>query len=270
MEKIAIANQKGGVGKTSVAVNLAVGLAKEGYRVLLIDADPQGNATTSLGIDTDEMLTLSDLLFKKDCLVSDVIASTYQDNLNIIPSDSSLSSAIMLLVTQSSREFILRSKIKEIESSYDYLIIDCAPAFDCLTINVFLTVKKIIIPMELSFFSLDGAVKVAESVNLVNQESGKLIDHVVEIKGIVLNRFDTRTIMSRTILTEIKSMFKGLPFKTTIPKNTAVDRAQLESLSVIDYDENSAAAIAYKKLTKEIIKLKIKEEKSRSIKCLKV
>jgi len=253
MRKIALANHKGGVGKSTSCINLAAALARLKKKVLVIDADSQGHTTIGLGVDTKDKLTIAELLCDDSVTPKDVIQKTYIKNLDIIPSDLSLSIAEMKMASMAAKEFRLRNKLKNIKN-YDFVIYDCSPNFGTVSLNVFAEATEIILPLQLSFFSLEGVSKFVDTISFINKDIGPIVGHEINISGVLLTFFDTRTKMAQNVHTRIKDIFENKVFKAAIPQNVKLNEAQAEGLSIFDYCPDCKGAKAYMKLGKEIIK----------------
>lgn len=253
MRTIAIANQKGGVGKSTTAINLSAGLALQGKRVLLVDCDPQGHATIGIGHKVGDESTLAELLTEEDRKPQDVIRPTYIKGFDLLPSDLSLAVAEMKLAQMGAKEYKLRRRLEGIKG-YDYIIIDCPPTFGNLAINAFTAAQEILLPIQLGYFSLEGVSNFIETIEFINKDIGSLIKHKVEIGGVLLTFFDTRTKMAREVLGSIEEIFGRLVFKTTIPQNVKLNEAQAQGKAVFDHDPSCSGARAYMELSKEVIK----------------
>jgi chromosome partitioning protein len=252
MRVFAIANQKGGVGKSTTAINLAAALVNAGRKVLLIDADAQAHSTLGLGVDVKEKLTLAELLTKEGVAAKNVICHTYIKNLDIIPSSLSLAVAEMKLATMGAKEFKLRAKIKDLPG-YDIALIDCPPTFGGLVMNAFMSASDIIMPLQLSYFSLEGVNNFIETVNFINSDVGALVGHQVSIFGVLLTFFDTRTKISREVYEVVKSTFGDKLFENSIPQNVKLSEAQALNKAVFDHDPMCSGAKAYAGLAMEVL-----------------
>lgn len=246
---IAVANQKGGVGKTTTAVNLSTSLAKKGKKVILIDGDPQGNATSGLGVEKD----LDNSIY--DVLVNEVdIKTTLQDTcvktLKVCPSNMDLAGAEVELVSQMSREFRLKEKIDPIKDEFDYIIIDCPPSLGLITLNSFTAADSVLIPVQCEYYALEGLGQLLNTINLVKKHLNKNL----EIEGAVLTMYDMRTNLSNQVVKEVKRYFDDKVYKTVIPRNIKLSEAPSFGMPIGLYDPKSKGARAYEKLAKEVMK----------------
>jgi chromosome partitioning protein len=251
MRIIAIANQKGGVGKSTTAINLAAGLAERQKAVLLVDTDPQGHSTKGLGVDTSNCKTIGDLLCDDNLETSSIIKPTYVPNLQILPADLSLAVAEMKLSTMGAKEFKLRKKLSNL--NFDYIIIDCPPTFGTLTMNTFLAAKEIIMPVSLGYFSLEGVDNFMETINFVNKNIGSVVNHKIEILGVLITFHDLRSKIANEIKEMLTKVFGARLFETYIPQNIKLNEAQGQSKTIFDFAPDSKGAEGYKKLTDEVI-----------------
>ena len=246
---IAVANQKGGVGKTTTAVNLSTSLAKKGKKVILIDGDPQGNATSGLGVEKD----LDNSIY--DVLVDEVdIKTTLQDTcvktLKVCPSNMDLAGAEVELVSQMSREFRLKEKIDPIKDEFDYIIIDCPQSLGLITLNSFTAADSVLIPVQCEYYALEGLGQLLNTINLVKKHLNKNL----EIEGAVLTMYDMRTNLSNQVVKEVKRYFDDKVYKTVIPRNIKLSEAPSFGMPIGLYDPKSKGARAYEKLAKEVMK----------------
>ncbi|MGH2612590.1 MAG: ParA family protein [Rhabdochlamydiaceae bacterium] len=251
MHKIAISNQKGGVGKSTTSINLSAGLARAGKRVLLIDLDPQGHSSLGLGIKTENRQTIAELLCHDKCTIQNVIQQSYIENLHVIPSDNSLSAAEVKLAQTTAKEFVLRKKLQD--ADYDFIIIDTSPTFNTLLANAFLTAEHIILPVQLDYFSLAGIQSFLESVNCTNERAGSIINHHAQIMGVLFTFFKTRSKLSKRVLDAVNELFGDKVFETRIPENIKLSEAQESSKAVFDHDPKCSGAEAYESLVNEVM-----------------
>jgi len=246
---IAIANQKGGVGKTTTAVNIGTILAKKNKKVLLIDADPQGNATSGLGLEKEIELSLYDVLIN-DVKINEIVQKTAIRNLMVCPANMNLAGAEVQLVTQMSREQRLKEKIDEIKDEYDFIFIDCPPSLGLITLNAFTASDSVFIPVQCEYFALEGLGQLLNTINLVK----KHLNRSLEIEGAVLTMYDSRTNLSNQVVKEVQRYFGDKVYKTVIPRNIKLSEAPSYGMPITIYDPKSKGARAYEKLAKELIK----------------
>ena len=255
---IAIANQKGGVGKTTTAVNVSTILAKKNKKVMLIDADPQGNASSGLGLEKEVENSLYDVLIN-DVKIQQTLQDTCIKTLKVCPSNMNLAGAEVELVSQMSREQRLKEKVDEIKDEYDYIIIDCPPSLGLITLNAFTAADSVLIP-QCEYYALEGLGQLMNTINLVKKHLNKSL----EIEGAVLTMYDIRTNLSNQVVKEVKRYFEDKVYKTVIPRNIKLSEAPSFGMPITLYDAKSKGARAYEKLAREIIKndeMRKKEEK---------
>lgn len=247
---IAITNQKGGVGKTTTAVNLSACLAYKGKNILIIDCDPQGNSTSGFGIDKEEIkYSTYDCLIDAQNIENAIIRTKYR-NLSIIPSAPDLSAAEIELATEENREFILSEALNIVKSRYDFVILDSPPALGMLSINIMTASDSVLIPIQCEYYALEGLTQLITSIrNIKNNFNTKL-----EIEGILATMFDSRTNLSAQVLEEVKKYFPDKVYETIIPRNIRLSEAPSFGEPIIKYDITSKGAEAYFSLAKELIK----------------
>ena len=246
---ISVANQKGGVGKTTTTVNLSTILAKKGKKVLLIDTDPQGNATSGLGVSKDVELSVYDILIG-DTEFDETLQETAVKNLKVCPSNISLAGAEVQLVSMMSREQRLKTKLDKIKDQYDYILIDCPPSLGLVTLNAFTASDSVLIPVQCEYFALEGLGQLLNTVNLVKKHLNKNL----EIEGALLTMFDARTNLSNQVVKEVKKYFEDKVYKTVIPRNVRLSEAPSYGMPITVYDPRSKGAKAYEKFAKELLK----------------
>ena len=246
---ISVANQKGGVGKTTTTVNLSTILAKKGKKVLLIDTDPQGNATSGLGVSKDVELSVYDILIG-DTEFDETLQETAIKNLKVCPSNISLAGAEVQLVSMMSREQRLKTKLDKIKDQYDYILIDCPPSLGLVTLNAFTASASVLIPVQCEYFALEGLGQLLNTVNLVKKHLNKNL----EIEGALLTMYDARTNLSNQVVKEVKKYFEDKVYKTVIPRNVRLSEAPSYGMPITVYDPRSKGAKAYEKFAKELLK----------------
>ena len=246
---ISVANQKGGVGKTTTTVNLTTILAKKGKKVLLIDTDPQGNATSGLGVSKDVELSVYDILIG-DTEFDETLQETAIKNLKVCPSNISLAGAEVQLVSMMSREQRLKTKLDKIKDQYDYILIDCPPSLGLVTLNAFTASDSVLIPVQCEYFALEGLGQLLNTVNLVKKHLNKNL----EIEGALLTMYDARTNLSNQVVKEVKKYFEDKVYKTVIPRNVRLSEAPSYGMPITVYDPRSKGAKAYEKFAKELLK----------------
>tara|TARA_Y100000389_G_C17374696_1_gene471010 strand:+ start:241 stop:1005 length:765 start_codon:yes stop_codon:yes gene_type:complete len=247
---IAIANQKGGVGKTTTAVNLAAALGVLEKKILLIDADPQANATSGLGVDLNLTNYGTYQLLEHSIEVSDAVISTNSPNLDLIPSHIDLVASEIELVNQDAREYMLKKALKLIKKDYDYILIDCAPSLGLITLNALVAADAVIIPIQCEYFALEGLGKLLNTIKSVQKLHNKELD----IEGLLLTMYDTRLRLSNQVVEEVKKHFGKMVFKTIIQRNIRLSEAPSFGEDIITYDASSRGAKSYLSLGSEILK----------------
>ncbi len=252
---IAIANQKGGVGKTTTSVNISAILAKKGRKVILVDGDPQGNATSGLGVDKNVENSLYDILVN-EVDINETLQDTCIKNLKVCPSNVNLAGAEVELVNLMSREQRLKEKLDEVKDDYDYMIIDCPPSLGLITLNAFTAADSVLIPVQCEYYALEGLGQLINTINLVKKHLNKNL----AIEGAVLTMYDMRTNLSNQVVREVKRYFDDKVYKTVIPRNIKLSEAPSYGMPITIYDATSKGARCYEKLAREIVKANEKKD----------
>lgn len=246
---VSIANQKGGVGKTTTSINLSTILAKKGKKVLMIDADPQGNASSGVGVDKEVEESVYDILIG-DTEIKGVVIKTNIKNLYVCPSNINLAGAEVELVSVMSREYRLKEKLDEVKDEYDYIIIDCPPSLGLITLNAFTASDSVLIPVQCEYYALEGLGQLINTINLVKKHLNKNID----IEGALLTMYDARTNLSNQVVKEVKKYFNDKVYKNVIPRNVKLSEAPSYGMPISIYDPRSKGAKSYEKFVKEFMK----------------
>ncbi len=249
---IAIANQKGGVGKTTTSVNLAASLGVLEKKVLLIDADPQANATSGLGIDVESVELGTYQILEHTAAAKEAIISTSTPNLDVIPAHIDLVAIEIELVDQDQREYMLRKAIRDLKQEYDYILIDCAPSLGLLTLNALTAADSVMIPIQCEYFALEGLGKLLNTIKSVQ----KIHNPNLDIEGLLLTMYDSRLRLSNQVVEEVKKHFDEMVFETIIQRNVRLSEAPSYGESIISYDASSKGANNYLSLAQELIEKK--------------
>ena len=246
---IAIANQKGGVGKTTTAINLSASLAESGKKVLLIDMDPQGNSTSGLGIEKDEKeYTIYELLLG-ECSIEDCLSESICKDLIVVPSNINLAAVEIELIGTDGKEFILRDSVSSIKDKYDFILIDCPPSLNVLTINAMCTADTVLVPIQCEYYALEGLSQLMHTIELVKER----LNPDLEIEGVVFTMYDARTNLSLEVVENVKGNLNQNIYKTIIPRNVRLAEAPSYGMPITKYDTKSTGAESYRMLAEEVI-----------------
>lgn len=246
---IAIANQKGGVGKTTTTINLSACLAEAGQHVLVVDIDPQGNTTSGFGIEKENIENTVYELILDECSIQDCMIKNAVDNLDIIPSNVNLAGAEIDLIGVDNREYILKNKISEVAEQYDFILIDCPPSLTMLTVNAMTTANTVLVPIQCEYYALEGLSQLMHTIRLVQQR----LNPDLEMEGVVFTMYDARTNLSLQVVENVKANLKQTVYKTIIPRNIRLAEAPSHGLPINLYDTKSAGAESYRLLAEEVM-----------------
>lgn len=250
MSKVIIcANQKGGVGKTTTAINLSSCLAEIGKKVLLIDLDPQGNTTSGVGVDKNLLENTIYELILQECTLDQCLIKDVFENLDLLPSNVNLSGAEIELIGVQDKEYILKNSIEEIINNYEFIIIDCPPSLNMLTVNAMTTANTVLVPIQCEYYALEGLTQLIHTINLVK----KRLNPYLEMEGVVFTMYDARTNLSLQVVENVKSNLNQTIYKTIIPRNIRLAEAPSHGLPINHYDAKSAGAESYRLLAEEVI-----------------
>ncbi len=256
---IAIANQKGGVGKTTTSINLAACLAEAGKKVLVVDLDPQGNTTSGLGVDKNRLdRTVYEMMLGEfdlqDCIISDLF-----DNLDLVPSNVNLSGAEIELIGIDRKEFIMKDALDQVKGRYDFVIIDCPPSLNMLTVNALTAADTVLVPIQCEFYALEGLSQLIHTINLVK----KRLNPSLDMEGVVFTMYDARTNLSLQVVENVKNNLRQNVYKTIIPRNVRLAEAPSHGLPINIYDKRSAGAESYRLLAQEVIDHQVETKRFR-------
>ncbi len=247
---IAIANQKGGVGKTTTAINLSACLAEKGKKVLVIDTDPQGNTSSGFGVDKNEQENTIYELMLGECSIQDCLIKEVLPNITVLPSNVNLAAAEIELIGVEKKEYILKNEVDWIKDQYDFIIIDCPPSLNMLTVNAMTTADSVLVPIQCEYYALEGLSQLIHTVNLVKERLNPELD----IEGVVFTMYDARTNLSMQVVENVKQHLGESVYKTLIPRNIRLAEAPSYGMPITQYDPKSSGAEAYMALAKEVIR----------------
>ncbi len=254
---IAVVNQKGGVGKTTSTVNLAASIAAKGYKVLLVDIDPQGNATSGLGVNKRELKISSYDVLVNSMLIEKVMIKTEFDNLWVLPSSMNLAGAELELVDMTRRESKLKNSLALIKDSFDFIFLDCPPSLGLLTLNALCAADTVLVPIQCEYYALEGLSQLMATIRQVK----RLYNPLIDVEGVLLTMFDGRLNLTHQVVDELKKFFPRKVYASVIPRNVKLSEAPSYGLPISYYEKNSKGALAYDSLANEFLKMNGKEVK---------
>lgn len=246
---IVIANQKGGVGKTTTTINLSASLAKLGKKVLVIDMDPQGNTTSGLGVEKDEAENTVYELLLGECTLEDCMQKEVFENLTVVPSNVNLAGAEIELIGVEEKEYLLKKALDEVKANYDFILIDCPPSLNMLTINSMCAGDTVLVPIQCEYYALEGLSQLMHTIELVQDR----LNPELEIEGVVFTMYDARTNLSLQVVENVKNNLNQTIYKSIIPRNVRLAEAPSHGLPITEYDAKSTGAEAYRMLAEEVI-----------------
>ena len=246
---IVVANQKGGVGKTTTAINLAASLAELNQKILVIDMDPQGNTTSGLGVDKDGVENTVYEMMLGECSIEDAIVKSEYDNLDVLPSNINLAAAEIELVGIEEKEYILKKETDKVKEKYDFILIDCPPSLSMLTINAMCAANTVLVPIQCEYYALEGLSQLIHTIDLVRDR----LNPELEIEGVVFTMYDARTNLSLQVVENVKNNLNQNIYKTIIPRNVRLAEAPSHGMPITSYDSKSSGAESYLRLAEEVI-----------------
>ncbi len=247
---ISVANQKGGVGKTTTTINLAAALGESGKKVLVIDMDPQGNTTSGIGIEKNEVENTVYELILGECSIEECIQKNVLENVSLIPANVNFAAAEVELIGIEKQEFILKNELDWVKDRYDFILIDCPPSLSTLTVNALTASDSVLVPIQCEYYALEGLSQLIHTINLIKER----LNNKIVIEGVVFTMYDSRTNLSAQVVDNVKANFAYNVFETVIPRNTRLAEAPSYGMPILAYDPKASGSEAYRNLAKEVIK----------------